>query len=370
MATASSPTGTSTSTTPADVREDETLYTKLWWAGFAFNITLVLLAIPCSFVTVGSGVFTMHLGTMVLMGACAYLWLSLKTVGADEIGGALFYGKALKKLSSGLHFAPWGLMQVRPAPSTVRQFQGPGEPEDVQKTDDSVALEPGKVRPIRAVTRAPLDSENRILDAQMTLMLGFVIQYQIVDIFDFLRNYGTVEEVERQLRDIGETLLGEEASRNTPNSFIEKLRRLNKSLTKRTVERFQNSGVNIVSTRVNSPDVSHSVSSDLAGIPSAHAKAEQVKAASTGRRVQLINEGQGAAQAEKDLLIARAEGRKKMMDDLKVSGDAVLASEAAREVLKETDVLMLGGESGVADVMKIMKGAQTALNTGKGGTTT
>ena len=58
-----------------------------------------------------------------------------------------------------------------------------------------------------------------------------------------------------------------------------------------------------------------------------------------------------------------------MKDDLEVGGDAVLASEAVRGILGDTDVILAGGEGGMGDVMRLVKGAQSEFNAGvkKGG---
>ena len=51
------------------------------------------------------------------------------------------------------------------------------------------------------------------------------------------------------------------------------------------------------------------------------------------------------------------------MDALKVKGDIVLATEAVRGLSDKTDVLIVGAESGMRDVMGLVKGAQGALGT-------
>ena len=50
-----------------------------------------------------------------------------------------------------------------------------------------------------------------------------------------------------------------------------------------------------------------------------------------------------------------------MMTALGVDGNAVLASEAVRELSSKTDTLVVGAEGGMRDVMSLVKGAQNAL---------
>lgn len=324
----------------------------------------------------------LNTGPLPLLLAAAYLVASFKQVAADQVAGAYFYGKALVRLAPGPHFVPFGLMQIRSESRLVQEFQAPGEPEKVFKGDDGELLPEGMVRPIRAVTRAPKpdDGENQILDVQMTLTLSFVVQYAIVDIFDYVANFESPATVEMQLRDIGEVTLAERVTQNTPRTFIEQLGSVNADLITAVKDRFQNSGINIISVRLISPDVSHGVSTALASIPIAKATAQATIIAADAEKIRLTREGEGTAAATladrlanaKGALAdleARARGGKKMMKDLKVDGPTVVASETVRNINEKTDVIVVGGEGGMRDLMGLVKGAQAGLNSGKGGTT-
>jgi regulator of protease activity HflC (stomatin/prohibitin superfamily) len=347
---------------PRNVPENAGLYWFFWFCGVAIVIALFIIAL----VTWDTKLFDTGIafdgGPTTILVALLYLALSLKEVRVSEVGGAFCYGRALKHLDSGLHFLPFGLMQIKKNVRTVQSFQCPGEPETVQKGDDKVSLEPGKVRPIRAVTRAPSDEEKDILDTRMTLDLNFVVQYAVTDIFDYVANFGNKEEVEKQLRDIGEATLAEEVTKNTPRTFIEKLADINKNLVEATQLRFENSGVRIISVRLISPDITHDVSSALANIPVERAKAVQTVVKAEAEKTKRTKEGEGTAAAELALLNARAEGQKKMKEELEVAGEAVLAAQAVRELSDKTDVLVVGAEGGMKDVMGLIKGAQSALN--------
>ena len=352
---------------PAGVSEAPVLY----WSLMACGITIVVILAIAAWATRGvflyKGIITFKGGATFSALLAIYVSLSLKVVGVDELGGAFFYGKALVRLSAGPHFIPWGFMQVGKVSRLVQEFQCPGEPEVVFKGDDRDPLPQGMVRPIRAVSRAPKDDEKKILDTQMTLVLSFVVQLAVTDVFDFMANFGSFKLVQKQLRDIGEVTIVETVSQNTPAEYIENLPDTNKKLITVAQDRFEHSGIKIISVRLISPDLSHDVSKALAGIPEERAKAEQVKVRSLARKVELTNEGAGKAAAELALLTAQAKGRKEIMDKLAVTGDAVLASEAVRNLSDKTDVLVVGAESGMKDVMGLVKGAQSALAAGKGG---
>ncbi len=352
---------------PSDVQGNPKLYRKLLFYGGA--IVLVILAI--AWMTwdrslLGKYGIAFNGGPTAILFIIVYLTLSLKEVRADEIAGAFCYGKALLRLHSGLHFVPFGLMQIAKKTRTVQEFQCPGEPERVFKGDDKDKLPEGMVRSIRAVTRAPKDKEKGILDTQMTLSVNFVVQYAITDIFDYIANFGSKEEIEKQLRDVGEVKVVEDITQNTPAGFIKKLPVINAGLAGQVKGRFENSGIKIISVRLVSPDISHEVSAELANVPKARAKAAQAEITAGGEKTKRTKEGEGAAAAELALLTAQATGRKVMKEALGVTGETIMAGEAVRGLSDKTDVLVVGAESGMRDVMGLVKGAQSALSVGKG----
>ena len=349
---------------PINVPEHPWFYKLLWFCGMVvIAVALNTSRMTWSILLLKKFGITFSGGPTLILLAMIYLMLSLKEVGANEVAGAFCYGKALVRLSPGLHFIPLFLMQVLKAPRTVQEFQCPDDPERIFKGDDKETLPLGMVRPIRAVTRAPENIEKDILDTRMTLSVNFAVQYAITGIFDYTANFGSTEEIQKQLRDIGEVTIVEDITQNTPASFIKNLPKINLKLAEQVKERFENSGVNIISVRLLSPDISHEVSMALAGIPKARAEAAQVEAKAEGEKTRLTKEGEGKGAAELALLTAQANGRKVIMDALKVKGDIVLATEAVRGLSDKTDVLIVGAESGMRDVMGLVKGAQSALGT-------
>jgi len=263
------------------------------------------------------------------------------------------------RLGSGPHFIPWGLMQLSTRSRLVQEFQCPGEPEKVFRGHDSDPLpSEGMVRPIRVVTRAPEKEDTGILDAQMTLIVSFVVQYVIGDVLNFNSNFGSTQQVESQVRDIGEVIIAEAASATTPAGFIKKLPEINASLITAMEDRLDHSGIEIISVRMISPDVSREVSAALAGIPVASAKAQARIIAATANETELAKEGAGKASAEQAMLVAKAAGRKKMATELNVAGSEILAAETANSLVNANTVIV-GANSGMQELM----GAVTAIRT-------
>lgn len=354
---------------PRDVVPNPGLYDTLQYCGDAVVALFLFIGIVTWNILLFEGMgLTFNSGPTAILAAIAYLIFSFKEVGADEVGAAFSYGKALIVLSSGPRFIPFGLMQIRKGPRLVQEFQCPGEPEKVFKDDDKKDLPPGMVRPIRVVTGGPTPATDKddVLNARMTLIINFYVQWNITDVLDYASNYGSSEEVEKQVRDIGEGVLTEIAIGYSAASYIDNLLNINQRLTDAIQKRFENSGVDIISTRQISPDVSHELSSALLAIPKAKADAAKVVIEADAENHRLTKVGAGKAAAELAMLHARADGQKKMIDQLGISGETIVAAEAVRALSDKTDVLVAGAEGGMRDMMGLVKGAQSALKP-KGG---
>jgi len=349
---------------PTNVSENPKVYRALWICGAVIiGTTTMLTPFTWDVLMFQIDDVVFNVGPTVLDILIILIALSIKQVRAEESGGGFFYGMALKRLKPGPHFVPIGLMQIRRVPRSVREFQCPDEPDKVFKGDDKEALPEGMVRAIRVLTGKSKGGSGGLLDTQMTITVSFYFQYAIDDIFDFVSNFaGDTVQVEKQLRDIGESMISGIASQETPETFNDKQGAINETLATEVRDRFQNSGVRIISARLISPDVSHNVSTALASVPIARAGAQTVVIAAEAEKTRRTKVREGDADGELAWLNAQAKGRKEMMEALKVDGNAVLASEAVRELSDKTDVLVVGAEGGMKDVMGLVKGAQSALN--------
>ncbi|HUQ30220.1 MAG TPA: SPFH domain-containing protein [Candidatus Paceibacterota bacterium] len=318
-----------------------------------FSWTMPIFSFTGEYFTFGPG---------LLLGALVHFVLSIKSVEADKVAGLFFYGKALHKAEPGPHFVPLGLMQLRKESRAFQEFQFPGDPEKVFHGDDKVDLPEGMVRPIRVVTRSPKDTEKEHLDVQMTLVVNFVVQFRVVNIFDFVANIGTLKEAERQMRDAGETTLAEAITIRTAGQVVTGLSDINSLLEDAIQKRIEGWGVEMISARMVAPDITHDVSIALANIPIARAQAEKTVIDARATRAKLTEEGQGAADAREALLTGEAKGleaQKKLLG--LANGETVLAAQVAQAVVGNEKTILIGGESGMKDVMAIVKGAEAAL---------
>lgn len=350
---------------PASVPENHAGYYTLQICGVVIiGVTATLVPSTWDVLLLKVDDIVFNIGPTMLDILIILIALSIKQVKAEEIGGAFFYGMALKRLKAGPHFIPIGLMQIRKAPMPVQEFQCPEEPENVFKDDDKKELpKEGMARAIRVLTGKSKNGSGGPLDTQMTITVSFYFQYAIDDIFDFVSNFaGDTNEIKKQLRDVGESTISGIASQETPETFNDKQTEINDLLLVEVRKRFRNYGIRIISARLVSPDVSHEVSTALASIPIARSNAQTEIIAAEADKISRTKKREGDADGEFAWLNAQAKGREMMMKTLKVDGNAVLASEAVRELSDKTDVLVVGAEGGMRDVMSLVKGAQSALS--------
>ena len=80
----------------------------------------------------------------------SYLILSFKIVGPKTKAVVVVLGNPIEAVGPGMHLVPFGLAWLEKLPGTVIQIHIPGEPEQIERSnDDKQPLQQGKVWPIR-----------------------------------------------------------------------------------------------------------------------------------------------------------------------------------------------------------------------------
>lgn len=348
------------------------LYKKIVSATIATYAALLALAVLTwnvmilPFLNVGFG--------FVVIVLCHFMfsWIVAKT---DEWVALYFYERAIKVIDPGPYFVPAGLMQPKRVPRGLKQFQAPGEPEQIFHGDDKAALPAGMVRPIRITTRAPKENEKGHLDVQMTIEWSFYVQYQIFDFFQFISRVGSFEHAARLIRDTGEAVLNEFASEMTVNGMIENLKEINEEIDNRIRELVNTWGMEIYEAKALAPNLSHTLATELRNLPAERLRAEQARTKASANRFRLEEEGEGAASAEAAMLVAKAEGREAFLtaeanglkakkDALNIDGETVIVAEVASDAFKNADSVIVGAGDGVRDLMGMLKGGKSVLNSG------
>lgn len=349
------------------------LYPKLYWylcvGTIAAYVIFILAALLLWSVQPVAG---LGVGFPLLLFVAIHISKSWGMVETNEWAAFYFYGRALRVLEPGPYFRPWGLMQIKKAPAELDQFQAPGEPEEIFHGDSKLPLPAGKVRPIRITTREPTATEKGHLDVQMTAEWTFYVQFQILDFFMFMSRVGSFENAKKLIRDTGEAVLNEFASKRTLNGMIKDLPKINRKLDDRIRALVNSWGMQVFEAKAFTPDVSHSLATAMRNLPIARLEAEQAETRGKGERRRLEEVGEGTAAAEKAMLLARAAGREALLaaeakglaakkKALEVDGEDILAADVATEMAKGATWGVVGGSDGARDMMGAVLAGREAL---------
>lgn len=314
-------------------------------------------------VTVATDV-SVSVGQLLLGAILIWTVSSIKVLQADELGAVLMYGLPMIKIRRGPKFLVTGLFQLERFMATVAQNQFPDEPELIQKTDDKTPLEivevtapdgsvtkRSKVRPIRITTAKPrADAPDDILNVQMIVEFTFWVRWIVVNPFLFIVNAGgSIDNVVKQMRDVGESCLNSEVTKQTPSQLITGFEKLQKKLQeelKKSVERW---GVRVENVGMTAPDLNHEVAMALRDIPKAKAEAVQVRVRAEAEEYRLAQEGKGRGKAREEELAGEGRGYKRAGKFIGVEPQEVLAAQVARETVGQGD-LVLGAE-GIAQAV-------------------
>lgn len=335
------------------VQEHPSFYLLIVVSGLVVDVTLGLLVwLTWNVILFAFWFMNFNLGFifLALLGAHLAL-LSFKMVRTDELGAFYFFGKLLKKAGQGLHYAPWPIsMEI--GPRDVQQVWAPGKRNDIYWGDEKTALPEGMVRPIFMNTRAPRDDEKKPLDVQMTVGFAYALFWRIIDLPEFLAHSRTPEEVSDQLRSISEAVLAEEIEDLTVDGAITGQRKINQKFDNTIRDRTKNWGIEVVRANLTQINPSHEL---------AKAMRDRAEAEFTAQNTVIAGEADRKASKARTLgpIEAKTEGLGELMDRLKVSGDAVLASDTLERTIPDKTIIV--GTQGITDLLGLVKAGQAAL---------
>lgn len=231
-------------------------------------------------------------------------------------------------------------------PHDLQTILEPGSRDKIFWGDEKDPLPPGMVRPIFMNTRAPRENENKPLDVQMTVGLGYTVLWRITDPATFFANVRKVSEAEGQLQSMSVTALSEVIASGTADDAITNQNKINDDHLKHIVEKTSNWGVEIIKAGITIINLSHPLASAMRNRAQAEFEAEtaKIKADGEGAALERMGEARGkAAHAEvKGPIIGRAEGMAETKKMLKVSGFEILAAQTARDTLPGANATILG----------------------------
>ncbi len=307
-------------------------------------------------------------GGAVLALQLLHIALSFTNVNRNEIGGVLFYGRAIKEVDSGIIFIPLGLLQLVTLPAYPIQVQFPGDPEKIFKGSDEeyfkLSEEERKkfVLPIRALSGESKDAgqPTSILETQMTLEVNFYVRWTIEHFWVFLTRIGSIDEANRQLRDSGERVVVQAVSSRTPGTVVKELLQINTQLEEALEAITEDAGVRIDEAAMLAPDLTLGVNQAMRDTVKEKAKAEQriISATAAAREtvltaeaeeVRLTREGAGAAAAKEAEFKAIAKGA----EVIGLTGAQVADLEKSRAFASGNATVIVDGGKGASSLAGI-----------------
>lgn len=370
-----------------------------YWVGVALYVCAQALlsyyiSLPLTTKVVPIGI-PVNIGMLFLLLQSLHFIGSFRSIGVDDLAGLTLFGRPWYVPKSGLYLVPLWILQIIRTNRNYRDKRFPGPADKVyrvskelqDKTAGGDVPPEGFVRPIFAMTGEPRITKEDAselekngvgnpIDRQLSVEISYFVRYRPDQshggIFRIARNLSA------QAGDIGtriEDLIEEQSerdmksviSRHTPATIIENWDTVNKVFIMKLRLAVMRLGIDIDRNGggLDELNLSHKTNEAQAeATRELFRKTQTITAAqATSSKHRLEREGQ--ALGELTWLQKHGEGYKSIKEALGIDGDAVLASEAVRNILPNTDVILAGGEGGMKDLMTFVKGAQAALNTGK-----
>lgn len=309
----------------------------------------------------------------------------------------IFFGRDAGDVGPGPVFAPLLLVQVVPVKVSITQREFPGEPNTVYRgnlNDPTINLT-GKVLPIRIPFRESISDEdakaqfgddyivttqdgtkitflaavtNDGLSSRITAELYMVVRFTPKNIYRFIRNIGDIDEAVKQIEDEMVTTATQYLGRMSYAQAIANIRWLNIILYRAVARRIgaadedsANSdhawGVELHDVRVKNIELDHTTNESIRDAASARFGATKTVTAAQAEKQKRVLEGEGAAHAARNLqeqiLVGRAAGSKKMMEDLGVGGREIINAEVARAIAEGGNTTIFGAD-GMAQIATLL----------------
>lgn len=384
-------------------RSDKTLIPPAdgyYWATVALYITLQVVLGSYAWLSLSTEVIPVgipiNVGVTILILQALHLGGSLKSIGVNDLAGFSLFGRPWFIPKSGLYVVPLWLLKLIRADRNYKdaRFPGPANKifrvsrtqQEAREGGDMPPQEKDMVRPIFVMTGEPRltkpdlkalkeSGEENPLDRQLSVEIAYFVRYrpdqEYGGIFRIARNLASqTGNIDERIKDLvqeqSERDMKAVLSRHTPATIIENWELINKVFVMKLRLVAMRLGIDVDKSGGGLDDlnVSHPTAEAQAEVTREQFRRLATITKAEAEKVKRQKEREGDAAGELAWLNAQAKGRKAMKDALGVEGDAVLASEAVRGILKETDVILAGGEGGMGDVMRLVKGAQSAFNSG------
>ncbi len=354
-------------------------------------ILLVLDIFFLSKVTVTAGL-PINLGMLMLLLQVWHAYESVTSIGVNELAGFSLMGRPLFEPTNGLYLVPWGLVEVLRASRNYKDVRFPGPPDKIfrisaeqQKTRPEGDKPPdGMVRPIFVVTGEPrfskadkaLQAERNPLDRQLPVEVSYFLRFRVNQkyggIFRVARNLSVStnpKDIEEAIKDLmqeqSERDIKSVLTRQTAATITENWSLVNEVFAWKAKIAALRLGVEVDTGGLDDLNPSHETNVTIAELARSEFKKAATITAAEAEKQKLVLHGEGAAKAEQSRLESMAAGYKKIRDDLGIDGNAVIASETAKEALQKANTIVVG-TAGVQDLFGLVAAGKQVLGNNPG----
>lgn len=311
-------------------------------------------------------------GLVVAILVIGYFALSMRQVDSEETGGLFFFGRPIADVDSGPVFVPLGLCTLEKLPQTWDEMELPAEPElvyDPPKSADGKILNnnipieerrEGARPPIRVTFAGKAGGSENPLELQLTSPVTPVATVRIISVTRFVRTFGTIPELRKQIEDICVTFFNETLSQVTLQDALSKMAEYSAQLTTRVKERVAGSGVEVKSVAIKQISLFHDINHAIAqpAIRTAEAQAGLITA-EAGKKIRKL-EGEGEGAKRKAILDGETAGLKNRAEELKIDPLQTLAAQTAVDATSSGKVVIVGA-GGVSELMGLASATKAAL---------
>lgn len=343
----------------------------------AISLAMLLVSAFVPTVMFESGFIPINPQILAYLPFIAYVIVSIRSVGVDEVGGADLFGQPVRQFSNGLKWIPFGIFNFQTEKATFVQSEFPGDTDHIQWSDEKTKLEPGKVRPIYLLTGENPDGKLPT-DKQMNVGVAALAKFQVVPerLFDLLKNVGPIDvsketeirytmtggenvsplmlEVVRHLRDTATAVMTEIAGQISYNELRGHLNLVNRLLFLRLQKTVMSWGIQLAEAGVTKINPGHEFNEKIQDRGQALADRDAMILRAEGEKQKRVLEGEGAATARLKLLEAEAKGQAKIAEVAKTEeGKIAISAEVAGKLAASGNTIVVGTD-GVKDLIGIV----------------
>jgi len=320
----------------------------------------------------------------------------------NQNAALIFFGNPFANVGPGPVFAPLGLVSVVPVTASVIQREFPAEPEKIYRGSmkEDRSIKDDEKPPVRVQFRDSIsqddadntfgddkeacyeDSEGRPIEGRQSkkfiagdLKSGSaddglskrvtaepfpVIRFLIVDPKQFIRNIGDVGDAVKQIEDEMFSVIYRYYPRISVAQALQNLEWMNVLLYNAVSQRVGESGkskswgIKIEGAFIKSIYIDHGINTAISAAAQAPFTKSATIISAEGTRKKSMLEGEGIANAAKNLeektLEGRSKGLKELAEQLGITGDEAIAQFTAAK-LAESDGTIILGEPGLGQLV-------------------